>query len=78
MLPDLTAEKKCQMLYDKGFQIPSCEHTSSEIGALRSHARWWPDVALFDITKIGLYLEMVMSGVDDLSVVGKLRVRALK
>ena len=34
--------------------------------------RWWnaggPLVALFDITKNGLYLEMVMSIIDDLSV----------
>ena len=29
--------------------------------------RWWNDVARFDITKIGLYLEMVMSVFDDLS-----------
>jgi len=28
---------------------------------------WWPDVARFDITKIRLYLEMVMSVFDDLS-----------
>ena len=44
--------------------------------------RWWnaggPLVARIDIGKIGLYLEMVMSVLDDLSVVGKLRVRAFK
>ena len=30
--------------------------------------RWWTAVALFDITKNGSYLEMVMSVLDDLSV----------
>ena len=37
-----------------------------------------PLVARIDIGKIGLYLEMVMSVLDDLNVVGKLRVRAFK
>ena len=30
------------MIYHKGFQIPSCEHTVKYIGESQPCARWWP------------------------------------
>ena len=44
----------------------------------RRGAAGGPIVTRMDIGEIGLYLEMVMSVLDDLRVVGKLRVRDFK